>query len=252
MESVRTHKYVLYSLIALPLIFSVVVPAISIYPIIIGGPPDDPSNMPPGIPSENLTPEQAWKLLITWIVNFSLIMFLFIPAIVSTTIATYSFVGEKVNRQLEPLLATPTTDGELLLGKSLGAFLPSIGAIFASFLAFTVIVDSMTFGIFNGLLLPNLQSVVIVFVFAPMIGVMAVEWSVFVSSRVTDVRAANQLGMVAGVPVFAFYFLFLGGIVTLDVSVLIAFFVVLLGLSLAFYYLSKKLFKREEILTKWK
>lgn len=233
MESVKTYKYVLYSLIALPVVFSVVLPIMTIYPMIILGPPQDLS-------------------MIMWGINMTLVMFMFIPAAVPSVIASYSIVGEKVNKQLEPLLATPTTDEELLLGKSLGAFLPGIGATFASFFAFTVIVNAMTYDIFKSFLLPNLQSIIIIFVFAPMIGIMAVEWCVFVSSKVTDVRAANQLGIVAGVPVFAFYFLFLGGILALEASVLIIFFLALLGISLALYYLSRITFRREEILTKWK
>lgn len=255
MESVRTHKYVLYGLISLPLIFSVVLPILTIYPMILSGPPQNLANIPTlplGIPRGDLTPQQAWKLMITWGVNMTLIMFMFIPAAVPATIASYSFVGEKVNKQLEPLLATPTTDGELLLGKSLGAFLPGIGATLASFLATTIIVNVITYPIFNGLLLPNLQSIIIIFVYAPMIGIMAVEWCVFVSSKVSDVRAANQLGVVAGAPVFAFYFLFIGGILTLEPLALLVFFLVLLGLNLALYFVSRITFRREEILTKWK
>ena len=41
-------------------------------------------------------------------------------------IASYSLVGEKVQKSLEPLLATPTTDEEILVGKSIAAFLPAI------------------------------------------------------------------------------------------------------------------------------
>lgn len=252
MESVRTHKYVLYGLISLPLIFSVVLPILTIYPMILSGPPQQLTNLPPGIPRGDLTPEQAWKLMITWGVNMTIIMFMFIPASVPATIASYSFVGEKVNKQLEPLLATPTTDGELLLGKSLGAFLPGIGVTFASFFATTIVVNIITYPFFNGFLLPNLQSIIITFVYAPMIGIMAVEWCVFVSSKVSDVRAANQLGVVAGAPVFAFYFLFVGGILALEPLVLLIFFLVLLSLNLALYFVSRITFRREEILTKWR
>lgn len=252
MQSVRTHKFVLYGFIALPLVFSVVLPVLTIYPMILSGPPQQLTNLPPGIPSGGLTPEQAWKLMITWGVNMTIIIFMFIPASIPATIASYSLVGEKINKQMEPLLATPTTDGEILLGKSLGAFLPGIGATLLSFLATTIIVDIMTYPIFNGFLLPNLQSMVIIFVYAPMIGVMAVEWCVFVSSKVSDVRAANQLGVVAGVPVFAFYFLFIGGILALEPLTLLTFFLVLLSLTLALYFVSRVTFRREEILTKWK
>jgi len=53
-------------------------------------------------------------------------------AILPTAIASYSLVGEKVEKSLEPLLATPTTEGEILLGKSLTAFIPAIVSTYAS------------------------------------------------------------------------------------------------------------------------
>ncbi|MDD1771174.1 MAG: pentapeptide repeat-containing protein, partial [Methanomassiliicoccales archaeon] len=42
------------------------------------------------------------------LVNSLLMFFVLIPSIIPTVIASYSFVGEKLNRSLEPLLATPT------------------------------------------------------------------------------------------------------------------------------------------------
>src|SRR5262249_14172658 len=55
-----------------------------------------------------------------------LIFLLLIPSMGAMTNATYSIVGEKENRSLEPLLATPITVAELLLGKSLACAGPAI------------------------------------------------------------------------------------------------------------------------------
>ena len=54
--------------------------------------------------------------------------FIIVASALPTGMASYSIVGEKVEKSLEPLLATPATDGEILLGKSLASFLPSIAA----------------------------------------------------------------------------------------------------------------------------
>ena len=56
---------------------------------------------------------------------FDALVFIFIilAAIIPTVIGSYSIVGEKIEK-LETLLATPTTDSEILLGKTLAAFLP--------------------------------------------------------------------------------------------------------------------------------
>ena len=73
--------------------------------------------------------------------------FLFITSAVTlpTAIASYSLVGEKVQKSLEPLLATPTTEGEILLGKSIAAFLPPIAAIYTGAVIFMTLIDSLTY-----------------------------------------------------------------------------------------------------------
>ena len=57
--------------------------------------------------------------------NAFLFFFAVIAEMLPVAIASYSLVGEKVERSLEPLLATPATDGEILLGKGLAASPPA-------------------------------------------------------------------------------------------------------------------------------
>src|SRR5262245_54123271 len=52
-------------------------------------------------------------------------MFLLMPMILPSIIASYSIVGEKTNRTLEPLLATPVQTWELLAGKILASLIPT-------------------------------------------------------------------------------------------------------------------------------
>ena len=75
------------------------------------------------------------------IVNMSAMYLVVIAAILPSNIASYSFVGEKIEKSLEPLLATPTTDGELLLGKSLAAFVPCIAVTYLGAAISAPIVD---------------------------------------------------------------------------------------------------------------
>ncbi|MGH3295882.1 MAG: ABC transporter permease subunit, partial [Trebonia sp.] len=64
--------------------------------------------------------------------NAFLFFFMIYTGALPATIASYSLVGEKIERSLEPLLATPVTDGEVLAGKGLAAFLPPIAAVWAA------------------------------------------------------------------------------------------------------------------------
>ena len=246
MASVRRHRYVLYGLVVMPLIFAIVVPMITIFPFLSAEVAGD--NLPPFAPP-GFSVKQATILAMVSLLS---LIFMFIPAFVPSVIASYTFVGEKINKQLEPLLATPTTDSELLLGKALGAFLPAVGVTFASFTGMVILVDLLTFPIFGYPVLPDLLSLVILFVYCPLIAILSVSVSVFISSKVNDVRAATQLSGVSVLPVLGFYFLFLGGLLKLDWVELALFAVLLVLIDAGLFYLSKMTFQREEILTKWK
>ena len=54
-------------------------------------------------------------------------------------------MGEKVEKSLEPLLATPTTDGEILLGKSIAAFIPPVVATWAGAAIYMALIDNLTY-----------------------------------------------------------------------------------------------------------
>jgi ABC-2 type transport system permease protein len=247
MASIMKHKYVLYGLIGIPIIFAVFVPVSSIYPVITA-PPPLPGELPPFVPP-GYDPKQAFVL---WLVNMATLMIMFLPAIIPSVIASYTLVGEKVNKQLEPLLATPTSDSELLMGKSLAAFVPAMVATLLSFAIFVLVVNLLTFELFGYFLLPNLLSAVVLLIYSPLACILSISWCIFVSSKVSDVRAAMQLGAVSIIPVFAFHFLFMGGIVSLEWPTLTAFAAVLALASAGLFFLSKATFRREEILTRWK
>jgi ABC-type transport system involved in multi-copper enzyme maturation permease subunit len=247
MASVRKHKYVLYGLIGMPLIFVILIPLTSIYPVMSAEVPSA-GELPPFAPA-GMPYKQA---MVLGLVNMTVLMFMILPDFIPSVIASYTFVGEKVNRQLEPLLATPTSDSELLIGKGLGAFMPAMAVTLVSFVGLMLVVDLLTFPLFGYLLLPNLLSVVVLFVYCPLVALLSVSLCVFISSKVTDVRAAMQLSAIAIFPVLAFYFLFLSGVISLDWSTLAVFALVLGLASMGLFYLSKATFRREEILTKWK
>jgi ABC-2 type transport system permease protein len=51
------------------------------------------------------------------VINAFLFFFIIGAVSLPVGIAAYSVVGEKVEKSLEPLLTTPLTDGEILMGK---------------------------------------------------------------------------------------------------------------------------------------
>jgi len=228
----RNKKSVIYSVILLPLLFSIGLPLT----ICLSG--SDTGS----IPSAVLPP----------ILNAFLFFFVILAASITTVIASYSLIGEKVQKSIEPLLATPTTDSEILLGKCFASFLPSIIAIYIGFIIFMVLIDKMTYNTLGYFYFPNWDMAVMMFVVTPLACLLSVELGVVLSARVNDVRTAQQLGQLIIIPFFGIYILSEIGYIALHVNNLLIIAAVLLTVDLILFYISTLTFNREEILTNWK
>ena len=180
-------------------------------------------------------------------------MFVVLAAVLPSTIAAYSIVGEKIEKTLEPLLATPTTDGEILLGKSIAAFLPPMLSTWAGASIFMAAADYILYNAGLGYYyFPNWNAGVILLILAPLAAIFSVEVGVIASSRVSDVRGANQIAGLMFIPFMAVFVAGVEGIITLSIDTLLVFSVGVLIVDLALYFVSTSTFRREEILTKWK
>jgi ABC-type Na+ efflux pump permease subunit len=169
-----------------------------------------------------------------------------------TGIASYSLVGEKVQKSLEPLLATPTTDNEILAGKVFAAFLPAIVASYIGAVVFMVLINTATFHIFSYLYYPNWDIAIELLLLGPLACLLSIGYNVLVSSRSTDVRAAQQMGSLIMLPYGAVYVLSEIGVLALTTANLLIMSAVLVVLDGFVFYLVKAIFQREEILTEWK
>jgi ABC-type Na+ efflux pump permease subunit len=167
-------------------------------------------------------------------------------------LASYSFLGEKLEKSLESLLATPATDGELLLGKSLAALLPSLGASYVGALIFMALTDDLTYGRLGHLYFPNSTMTAILLLAVPLACIFSVEANVIIASLVGDLRAAQQLGTLASVPFGGVFVLAETNFRTLDPTTLLTISVLLLTVDVVLVQVCKGTFRREEILTRWK
>lgn len=180
-----------------------------------------------------------------------LVLFLMMPAIIPITIASYSIVGEKTTRTLEPLLATPITTVELLAGKALAAALPALLACLASFGIFSIGTSVMAGAEVASRLLSPLWLLGI-FVVGPLLSVTGVNLAIMISSRVNDPRAAEQLAALLILPVMALFLGQMFGAVVLDQTLLLSIAGALVFVDLALLYFAIRLFQRETILTRWR
>ena len=185
------------------------------------------------------------------IMNAFSFLFVIGAALLPVGIASYSMVGEKVQKSLEPLLATPTTDEEILAGKSISAFLPAVGASYLGAVIFMVLADLFTYSTLKYLYYPNWDIAIILFLLAPLACVLAVGYNILISSRANDVRAAQQLGALIILPLGIVYLLSELKVLDLTTTNLLIMAAVLLLVDGIIFYLVRATFQREEILTKW-
>jgi len=224
----RNKKNIIYSIVILPLLVSF--------------------GLPLAVMASGGIPAAALQMLLN---SFSF-FFVILAAALTTVIASYSLVGEKVEMSLEPLLATPTTDEEILLGKSFAAFLPPIASIYVGLVIFMVLIDKLTYNTLGYLYFPNWNILIILLLVAPFASILSVELCIILSSRVNDIRAAQQLGQLVIIPFFGIYFLSEIGFFSLNINNLLLISAVLLAIDAVLFYISTITFSREEILTKWK
>ena len=90
------------------------------------------------------------------------------------------------------------------------------------------------------------------FLLAPLAAITSIELAVIVSSRVTDVRGANQFASLMFAPFMVVFVAAVEGAFPFSVSNLLIFSGFVLVADVALFRLSRSVFKREEILTKWK
>ena len=187
-----------------------------------------------------------------YMVSQFMIMFMILPLAIPATISAYSIVGEKTTHSLEPLLATPITTAELLVGKSLAAVIPAVLATYAAFAVFAIAACIVvpTHSLLAALL--DARWLLAIFLVGPLMGILAVSVSVMVSSRVNDPRVAEQVSMVVILPVLAVFFGQLSGLFILNQQLILIAAVVLVAVDALLVYLAVQLFQRETILTRWK
>ena len=246
------NRIVLFTVAFLPLLFTAL-PLIILYATKgaaeTGG--GDVADLPPQFLEAcgSIAPGECFQI---FMVNQFMVLFMMMPLIIPIAIAAYSIVGEKTTRSLEPLLATPITTVELLTGKSLAAAIPAILAAWIGFAIFVILAPLVGAqpAVFANLLSPVWLLAIVVA--GPLMAIMAVNFALIVSSRVSDPRVAEQISAVVIVPLLGLVFGQIAGVIILNAQFMLIAVGVLVLVDVGLIYLGARLFQRETILTKWK
>jgi ABC-2 type transport system permease protein len=195
--------------------------------------------------------KNASQVLIQMTVKNWLALFLILPVFIPVMLAAHSVAGEKERRTIEPLFASPVTDLEIILGKTIAAVIPGLLITWIAFAVFAIGVDVLTWKEFGKLLLPDGMWLFANFVVSPLLSFFGNCLAVAVSFRVGDARLAQQLSAVVVLPFVAVVigqfsgFFFVGSSFYLLLAPLIA------ALDLAMLRVALWASDRERVLTRW-
>lgn len=178
------------------------------------------------------------------------LLFLTVPTALPSVVASYSVVGEKTERTLEPLLATPVTSLELLGGKALAAVIPAVGATWVTAgLYLAMWGPFLAEGVFARLAGP--AWFLGMAITAPLLSVLSVLLAILVSSRTRDPRTAQQISGLVVLPILGFVIAQTVGAALVTTTIAVVVTGLLAVTNAVLLWAAITAFGREHILTRW-
>jgi ABC-2 type transport system permease protein len=178
----------------------------------------------------------------------ALLYMLAVPVLVPAALASYAVVGERLQATLEPMLASPIRREELLLGKAVAAFAPSVVVAYLMFGVYAGIVELFAHpGVATALIRwPDLLAQL---VFTPLLASWSIWVGIAISARTRDPRTAQQLAMLASLPAIVITSLTAFNVVPATLRIALVFGIALVVLSRLGWRFSSAIFDRERLIT---
>jgi ABC-2 type transport system permease protein len=171
-----------------------------------------------------------------------------IPILVPAALAAFAVAGERQQETLEPVLATPITREEFLLGKALAVFLPSLVIAYFVFALFIAVVELFAKpGIAPALI--STDDVIVQVLFTPLLAAWSIWVGIAVSTRSNDVRVAQQLSVLSSLPLILVTIMFAFNIIQPSFELVVLIGVLLFVADVIGWRLIAPLFNREKLIS---
>ncbi len=177
-----------------------------------------------------------------------LVILLGIPAILPAILAGYAVVGEREQGTLEPVLTTPIRREELLLAKALAALVPTLAVAYVVYALFLTATRLLAQPPVAAAVL-QVPDVLIQVLFTPLLALFSIWVALAISTRSSDVRVAQQLGAIAGMPALLVAYLIAFNVIPASLSLALGIGAVLLVLDGLGWRLVSAAFDRERLIT---
>jgi ABC-type Na+ efflux pump permease subunit len=178
-----------------------------------------------------------------------LLYLLLIPVITPSTLAAYAVVGEREQGTLEPLLTTPIRRQEFILGKAAAVMIPTLALSYTVFGLFLAAVRLFANPVVASAVFNQGAVLLVLFLFAPLLAGWAIVVGMAVSVRASEVRVAQQLGLLASFPLLGVVVLLAIGVIHPTFTVAVVFAIGLLVIDVQALRFVSRMFDRERLVT---
>ena len=177
-----------------------------------------------------------------------LLYMLGIPALVPAALAASSVVGERQLGTLEPVLTTPIRREEFLLAKALAVLAPGLAVSYGVFLLSALGIElfadpAVASAVLHG---PELLAQVL---FTPLVAAWSIWVGIAISSRTHDTRVAQQLSMLASLPMVLVAALIAFGVIHATAGLALALGAALLIFDVQGWRIVSPMLDRERLIT---
>jgi ABC-2 type transport system permease protein len=131
--------------------------------------------------------------------------FLLVSIINSMVTASNSFAGEKERKTLESLLFAPISVKDLFLGKVLASFIPTMIMTYSVFFLDVILVNLLTYSVFQELLFLSPTWLVLMFWVVPILVLFNILVNVFISAKVKTFQEAQQFAGILLLPIIGLF-----------------------------------------------
>jgi ABC-type Na+ efflux pump permease subunit len=177
-----------------------------------------------------------------------LLYLLGIPILVPASLAAHAITGERQQGSLEPVLTTPITREEFILGKGLAVLLPSLAIAYVIYGVFLALVavgaqPAVAAAVFQG------QDLIVQLVYTPLLAAATTWIGLFISTRTSDTRVAQQLSIFGSLPLLIGTSALAFDVIHVTPALLVAIGVILVVTDLQGWRIVAPMFDRERLIT---
>jgi ABC-type Na+ efflux pump permease subunit len=178
-----------------------------------------------------------------------LLLLLLIPVIMPSTLAAYSVVGEREQGTLEPLLTTPIRRQEFILGKAAAVMIPTLVLSYTVVGLFLAVVWLFAHPVIASAVFHQGPVLLALVLFTPLLAGWAIVVGMAMSVRASEVRVAQQLGMLASFPPLGVVVLLGIGVIHPTFTAAVLFAIGLLAIDVQALRFVSRMFDRERLVT---